>query len=101
MKYFSHFLFKFCIQKSPGEGKGYTLQYSGLENSVDCTSHGVKKIWTRLSNFHFHTLLFDLGSNGKKKIRDEGNPKILSREYVMFSHLFLSNNHLTSDQNEH
>ena len=62
---------------------------------------GVTKIWTQLSNFHFHTLLFDLGSNGKKKIRDEGNPKILLREYVMFSHLFLSNNHLTSDQNEH
>jgi len=23
---------------SPGEGKGYLLQYSGLENSMDCYS---------------------------------------------------------------
>ena len=24
-----------------GEGKGYPFQYSGLENSIDCTVHGV------------------------------------------------------------
>ena len=24
------------LEKSPGEGKGYTLQYSGLEDSMDC-----------------------------------------------------------------
>ena len=24
------------LGKSPGEGKGYPLQYSGLENSKDC-----------------------------------------------------------------
>ena len=27
----------------PGEGKGYPLQYSGLENSTDCIVHGVAK----------------------------------------------------------
>ena len=32
--------------RSPGEGKGYPLQYSGLENSMDCIVHGVPKIWT-------------------------------------------------------
>ena len=26
-----------------GEGKGYPLQYSGLENSMDCIVHGVAK----------------------------------------------------------
>ena len=26
---------------SPGEGKGYPLQYSGLENFTDCVVHGV------------------------------------------------------------
>ena len=36
----------------PGEGKGYPLQYSGLENSMDCRVPGVAKSWTRLSNFH-------------------------------------------------
>ena len=25
------------LERSPGEGKGYPLQYSGLENSMDCT----------------------------------------------------------------
>ena len=29
------------LGKSPGEGKGYPLQYSGLENSMDYTVHGV------------------------------------------------------------
>ena len=28
---------------SPGEGKGYPLQYSGLENSMDCVVHGIKE----------------------------------------------------------
>ena len=36
-----------------GEGKGYPLQYSGLENYMDCIVHGVAKSQTRLSNFHF------------------------------------------------
>ena len=36
---------------SPGEGKGYPLQYSGLENSMDYTVHGVTKSQTRLSDF--------------------------------------------------
>ena len=29
--------------RSPGEGKGHPLQYSGLENSMDYTVHGVAK----------------------------------------------------------
>ena len=33
------------VGRSPGEGKGYQLQYSGLENSMDYT-HGVAKSWT-------------------------------------------------------
>ena len=31
------------LGRSPGEGKGYALQYSGLENSMDYTVHGVTK----------------------------------------------------------
>ena len=41
------------LGRSPGEGKGYPLQYSGLENTVDCIVHGVTKSQTRLSDFHF------------------------------------------------
>ena len=32
------------LGRSPGEGKGYPLQYSGLENSMDCTVPGIAKI---------------------------------------------------------
>ena len=41
-----------ALGRSPGEGKGYPLQYSVLENSMDCIVHGVTKSRTRLSNFH-------------------------------------------------
>ena len=29
------------LRRSPGEGKGYPVQYSGLENSMDYPVHGV------------------------------------------------------------
>ena len=37
------------LGRSLGEGKGYPLQYSGLENSMDCIVHGIAKSLTRLS----------------------------------------------------
>ena len=40
------------LGRSPGDGKGYPLQYSGLENSIDCIVCGVAKNQTRLSDFH-------------------------------------------------
>ena len=42
------------LGRSPEKGNSYPLQYSGLENSMDCIVHGVSKSWTGLSNFHFH-----------------------------------------------
>ena len=45
------------LGRSPGEGKGYPLRYSGLENSMDCIVHGVTKSRSQLSDFHFHFLL--------------------------------------------
>ena len=49
------------LRRSPGGGKGYPLQYSGLKSSMDrgawqATVHGVTKSWTWLSNFHFTSL---------------------------------------------
>ena len=35
------------LGRSPGEGKGYPLQYSGPENSMDYIVHGVAKSQTR------------------------------------------------------
>ena len=34
------------LGKFPGKGTGYLLQYSSLENSIDCILHGVTKSWT-------------------------------------------------------
>ena len=34
------------LGRYPGEGKGYPLQYSGLENSMGCIVHGLAKTWT-------------------------------------------------------
>ena len=55
------------LGRYPEGGKGYPLQYSGLENSMGCMVHGVTKSQTRLSDFHFSPetqgwhLLCDLG----------------------------------------
>ena len=40
------------LGRSPGEEKGYPLQYSGLENFTGCIDHGVTKSQTQLSDFH-------------------------------------------------
>ena len=41
------------LGRFPGEGKGYPLQYSGLENSMDCTVHGVAKSPDMTEQLHF------------------------------------------------
>ena len=53
--------------EDPGGGKGCPLQYSCLENSMDCIVHGVIKSRTRLRNFHFRnsiTMNKASGGNG-------------------------------------
>ena len=45
------------LGRSPGEGNGYPLQYSGLENSMNSIVHGITKGWTRLSDFHMYKYL--------------------------------------------
>ena len=55
------------LERSPGEGKVYPLQYSGLETSMDCIIHGVTKSQTPLSNFHFHGhLIFDKAGKNRQ-----------------------------------
>ena len=41
------------LGKSPGAGNGCLLQYSGLENSMDCIIHRVTKSQAQLNDFHF------------------------------------------------
>ena len=45
------------LERSPGEGKGYPLQYSDLENSMDCIVHMIAKSWTQLGDLHFHHIM--------------------------------------------
>ena len=68
------------LGRSPGEGKGYPLQRSGLESSKDCVAHGVTKSWTRLSDFHFH--FHGIGEeagemNGPVRAMQQVSPKAL------------------------
>ena len=46
------------LGRFPEEGKGYPLQYSDLENSMDFIDHGMAKSQTRQSDFHFLSLPF-------------------------------------------
>ena len=41
-------------EKSPGERKSYPLQYSGLDNSMDCKIHGIAESLTILSDYNLH-----------------------------------------------
>ena len=55
------------LVRPPGEGKGYALQYSGLENSLDCIVHGVAKNRTQLSQPH------DLVAQKKPQGKEDGS----------------------------
>ena len=58
------------LGRSPGEGKGYPLQYSGLENSMNCMVYGVAKSGAHLSAFHFSlSILLAFLRGGKKKCK--------------------------------
>ena len=63
------------LGRSPGERKGYPLQYSGLENSMDYTN-GVSKSQSELSNFHFTFKTFYCVNHNKlwKILQEMGIP---------------------------
>ena len=57
------------LGRCPGEGKGHPLQYSGLENSMDCIVHGITKNQTQLSDFtslHLSFIGFPGDASGKE-----------------------------------
>jgi len=81
------------LGRSPGEGKGYPLHYSGLENFMDCIVHGVTKSWTQLSNFHFHTFTLE-SLNAKLK----ENPDHLLSIWVWSGH-FVQMEHFKERKN--
>ena len=40
------------LGRSPGKRNSCPLQYSSLENSMDCIVHGITKSWAQLSDFY-------------------------------------------------
>ena len=63
----------------------HPLQYSGLENSMDCIVHGVAKSWTQLSNFHFNvTKQFSRRTRGRPETEPLKAPKAPGRKAVRF-----------------
>ena len=56
------------LGRFPGEGKGYPLQYPGLENSMDCIVYGVTKSRAWLSDFHFHRKLHPANVCARDKV---------------------------------
>ena len=65
------------LGRSPGEGKGYPLQYYGLENSRDCIVHGVIKSGTLFATFTFKmglTLLLSHFSHVRLCVTIDGSP---------------------------
>ena len=64
------------LGRSSAEGKDYPLQYSGLENSMDCIVQGVAKSQTQLSDFHFRRYNFSgldwvLGMREEREVLDD------------------------------
>ena len=57
--------------RSPGEGKGYLLQYSGLENSMDGIVHGFSE-WDTTERLlpHFRELMLQLETYTTRISRD-------------------------------
>ena len=80
------------LRRSPGDGKGYPLQYSSLENFMDCIIHGVTKSQTWLSDFHFHTSLWGLtclALKPEKKVSGLNVRVVLSECHSLLSRLSL------------
>ena len=68
------------LERSPGEGKGHSLQYSGLQNSLDYTVHGVvlDGIFSLLHGFrlsvNFFCILLCTSGSGRSPGGGHGNP---------------------------
>ena len=67
------------LGRSPGERNSYPLQYSGLENSMDCIVHQVAKSRTWLSDFHFHAN----NKQSKNKVKKK-NPFIIAPKSIKY-----------------
>ena len=65
------------LGRPPGEGNSYPLQYSGLENSMDCSPWGYKVLYTTERLSLSHSLATPTNNNFSKSVpwtlKSEGN----------------------------
>ena len=73
------------LERSPGEGKACPLQYSSLDNSMDCIAQGVAKSLTWLSDFHFHfpSIQFTTSKTSIIQVFSDQHIRILERSIPM------------------
>ena len=62
------------LGRSPGEGRGYAFQYTGLESSLDCIVHGVTKSQTYWATFTSLSLYIEM---------KRGDNPLLGRDFFL------------------
>ena len=65
------------LRRSPGEGKGYPLQYSGLENSMHCIVHGVADTTEQVSLHKWKSCISSTFEKSKNRFARRSNQSIL------------------------
>ena len=76
------------LGRSSGEGNGYPLQYSGLENSMDCIVHGISKSQTQLRRGELsHSASYLSGQSLDTPSLSETGPSRYSRSIHYFLYL--------------
>ena len=58
------------LRRSPWEGKGYSFQYSGLENSMDCIVYGLQRVGHNWATFTFYPKLLKMVT-AAMKLKDD------------------------------
>ena len=76
------------LGRSPGEGKGYPLQYSGLQNSKDCIVHGVTRVghdWANFTFFHYYKCFNPLSWDGLQLPKGKSFENYKKNVFINFS----------------
>ena len=58
------------LERSPGEGNSYPLQYSGLENSMDSISTGSQRVGLDWATFTFTFIIVQKGFTGGSWVKN-------------------------------
>ena len=75
------------LGRSPGEGKSYPLQYSGLENSMDVW--GRKELDTTEQLSLFHDNIVSQGDQGQERSFKREFRELLKTDFICYKHRLL------------